>query len=138
MARPTALKWQGLGFRGRVAAAASDFLVQMIFLLFPKIRKAYQKIPEGPTNSKILKCKRKSNDPIRCRCLRLVLKQSKSAWETGGRWEVEAAGRVMMLMILWCEVQGFTRKRIYPEPNSLRRDLLPFNPSISALRRADD
>lgn len=83
---------------------------EIILLLFPKIRKLDQKFPEGLTNFKILKCKSSSNNLVCCWCLGLVFKQSKTAWETGGWWEVEAAGKVIMVMLCGQKVQDFTQK----------------------------
>ena len=49
--RPTALRWWG------VAVVISDLWVKIILLLFPKMRKLNQKIPEGLISSKILRDK---------------------------------------------------------------------------------
>lgn len=115
----------------------TDLWVEVILLLFSKIRKLDLKISEGLINTKTLRCKTQSNNLMFytsvSMCLRLVLKQSENAWEMGGWWEVEAAGRMIRLMIFVVKSPGLHMKT-YPskQPNLLRKDLLTFNPMISA------
>lgn len=105
----------------------TDLWVEVILLLFSKIRKLDLKISEGLINTKTLRCKTQSNNLMFytsvSMCLRLVLKQSENAWEMGGWWEVEAAGRMIRLMIFVVKSPGLHMKT-YPskQPNLLRKD----------------
>lgn len=63
----------------------------------------------------------------------MVFQQPKNAWETGGRWEVEAAAKVIMLMTLWPTSPGLhTKMHSSKQPNLLRKDLRTCHLTISA------